>query len=160
MTGPTLDVLPFVCADGYTIQLAMIPSIIDFLGYGNPDIPEAAQFESMLQVQAGNQRAPVALPRFLVRQVSTSAIVWDGQTVVLGGLLYNDVRRRKDKVPVLGDIPILGRFFRSEGNSTSKKNLVIFVTPTIVDPAGNRMFTSDNRPFDPSVVPSAPAIRP
>jgi general secretion pathway protein D len=155
-TGPTLDVLPFVSADGYTIQMALIPSIIDFLGYGNPDIPEAAEFERTLSAQAGVARAPVPLPRFLVRQVTTSAIVWDGQTVVLGGLISNDVRRRKDKVPIFGDLPLFGRLFRSESNSTSKKNLVVFVTPTIVDPAGNRVFTDDNLPFDPKTIPEAP----
>jgi len=72
---------------------------------------------------------------------------------VLGGLISNDVRRRKDKVPIFGDLPLFGRFFRSESNNTSKKNLVVFVTPTIVDPAGNRVFTDDNLPFDPNTIP-------
>ena len=57
----------------------------------------------------------------------------------LGGLIAEDVAKTKDKVPVLGDIPLLGRLFRSESFTTSKKTLVIFVTPMIVDPAGNRV---------------------
>ncbi|MCF7669361.1 MAG: hypothetical protein K9N48_06260, partial [Verrucomicrobia bacterium] len=153
-TGPTLDIVPYVCADGYTIQMTLIPSVIDFLGYGNPDIPEAQRFEASIQAQAGQARSPVPLPRFSVRQVVTSAIVWDGQTVVLGGLISEDIRRRRDKVPVLGDIPVVGRLFRSESSGTSKKNLVVFVTPTIIDPAGNRVHNEDNLPYDPNSVPS------
>ena len=78
---------------------------------------------------------------------TTSAVVWDGQTVVLGGLITEDVTKFKDKIPVLGDLPLLGRFFRSESSSTKKKNLVIFVTPTIIDPAGNRFHSEDEMPF-------------
>ena len=93
------------------------------------------------------------LPRFRLRQVTTSAVVWDGQTIVLGGLLSEDVRRLKEKVPILGDIPYLGRFFRSEAFSTAKKNLMIFVTPTIIDPAGNRLHSEDELPFNPNTIP-------
>lgn len=153
-TGPTLDVIPYVSADGYTIQMTLIPSIIDFVGYGNPDIPDAARFEASIQAQAGQVRSPVPLPRFLVRQIATSATVWDGQTIVLGGLISDDVRRQRDKVPVLGDIPVLGRLFRSESSGTSKKNLVVFVTPTIIDPAGNRVHSEDNLPYNPNLLPT------
>src|SRR5690606_21606378 len=118
-------------------------SITEFVGYDDPGlfVPRAVTgsdtpLESVLP-----------LPRFRLRQVTTSAVVWDGQTIVLGGLLSEDVRRLKDKVPVLGDIPLVGRFFRSESSSTFKKNLVIFVTPTIVDPAGNRLHSEDEMPF-------------
>jgi general secretion pathway protein D len=83
----------------------------------------------------------------------TSCIVWDGQTVVLGGLLAEDVQKFKDKVPVLGDIPFLGRLFRSESTRTTKKNLLIFVTPTIIDPSGNRVHSSENLPYDPNQLP-------
>ena len=153
-TGPTLDVVPYVSADGYTVQMTLLPSIVDFLGYGNPDIGEAAAFEASLQAQSGGLRSPVPLPRFQVRQVTTSCIVWDGQTVYLGGLLSDQMTRQRDKVPVLGDLPLLGRLFRSERSSTSKKNLVIFVTPKIIDPAGNRVHTEDNLPFDPTTIPA------
>jgi general secretion pathway protein D len=63
------------------------------------------------------------------------------------------VSKTKDKVPILGDLPLLGKFFRSEAARTKKKNLVIFVTPTIIDPAGNPVHTPDNLPYDPNAVP-------
>ena len=97
--------------------------------------------------------AVLPLPHFRVRQVTTSAIVWDGQTVVLGGLITEDVTKYKDQVPVLGDLPLVGRLFRSEASQTKKKNLVIFVTPTIIDPAGNRYHSEDEMPFAQNAIP-------
>ena len=152
--GQTLDVIPFVSADGYTIQLNIVPTFTEFLGY---DTDLARQFRTVVP-NLPVQDTP--LPRFRVRQVATSAIVWDGQTVVLGGLIAENVRKTREKVPVLGDIPLLGRLFRSESADTTKKNLVIFVTPTIIDPAGNRVHTPDNLPYDPNRIPTAGEVTP
>ena len=99
---------------------------------------------------------PIPLPKFRLRQVATTATVWDGQTVVLGGLIAENVQKTKDKVPVLGDLPFFGRFFRSESNVSSKKNLVIFVTPTLIDPAGNRLHSDEEMPFAQHSIPAAP----
>ncbi|MEM2352223.1 MAG: hypothetical protein QXT26_07430 [Thermoproteota archaeon] len=142
--GPTLDVIPYVSADGYTIQMNLIPTVTEFLGYDDP-----GQFQAVV----GTLAAPVPLPRFRVRSVVTTSIVWDGQTVMMGGLISETVTKTKDRVPVLGDIPLLGRLFRSEGKSSTKKNLVIFVTATIVDPAGNRVNDPNNLPYDPNSIP-------
>jgi general secretion pathway protein D len=94
------------------------------------------------------------LPHFRVRQVTTSCTVWDGQTIVLGGLVADNITRFKDKIPLLGDMPFVGRLFRSESNVTQKKNLVIFVTPTIIDPAGNRLHVDEDLPFAQTSIPS------
>jgi len=145
--GQTLDVIPYVSADGYTIQMHIMPTFTEFLGY---DTDAARQFRTVVP-NLPVQDTP--LPRFRVRQVATSAIVWDGQTVVLGGLIAESVRKSREKVPVLGDIPFLGRLFRSEAADSTKKNLVIFVTPTIIDPAGNRVHSPDNLPYDPNRIP-------
>ncbi len=153
--GPTLDVIPYVSADGFTIQMTIIPTITEFLGYDDPGgfVPQAQSVSG----GAGGAAIPITgqlpLPHLRVRQVTTSTIVWDGQTVVLGGLITEDVTKIKDKVPVLGDLPLLGRFFRSEASSTKKKNLVIFVTPTIIDPAGNRLHSEDEMPFAQAGIP-------
>jgi general secretion pathway protein D len=150
--GPTLDVLPHVSADGYTIQLNLIPSVTEFLGYD--ETPYTAQVGNI------NDLPPYPLPHFRVRQVTTSAIVWDGQTIMLGGLIAEQVAKRKDKVPILGDLPLIGRLFRSEGSLTKKKNLIIFVTPTLIDPAGNRIHTEDNLPYDPNRIPEQTPFAP
>jgi general secretion pathway protein D len=89
--------------------------------------------------------------------MSTSVQVWDGQTVVLGGLASETVSTLKDKVPVLGDLPLLGKLFRSESKTTKKKKLLVFITPTLIDPAGNRIHSEDEMPFTRDNVPQQPA---
>jgi general secretion pathway protein D len=149
--GPTLDVIPYVSADGFTIQMTIIPTIIEFIGYDDPQ-------GFVIQAQSGGGALPVTaqlpLPHLRLRQVTTSANVWDGQTVVLGGLITENVVKVKDKIPLLGDLPIVGRAFRSESSQSSKKNLMIFVTPTIIDPAGNPMHTLDEMPFAQNAIPT------
>jgi general secretion pathway protein D len=151
--GPTLDVVPYVSADGYSIQMTIIPTISEFLGYDDP-----GAFVPQAQVAVGNNiGTPITgvlpLPRLRTRYVTTSCVVWDGQTIVIGGLIAEDIRKIKDKIPVLGDLPLVGRLFRSESNSSSKKNLYIFVTPTIIDPAGNRVHSDEDLPFTQRSIP-------
>ena len=79
-----------------------------------------------------------SLPYFRVREIETTVDVADGSTVGLGGLIYDRLETYKDKVPVLGSIPLLGRLFRSEGERSIKRNLMIFVTATQVKENGQR----------------------
>jgi general secretion pathway protein D len=74
--------------------------------------------------------------------------------VALGGLIAEDSTKIRDKIPVLGDVPVLGRLFRSESSRNVKKNLMIFVTSKIFDPAGKLVHSPDNLPFDPNTIPS------
>ena len=87
-------------------------------------------------------------------------MVWDGQTVVLGGLISENVTKTKDKVPLLGDLPLAGRLFRSESSQSIKKNLLIFVTPTIIDPAGNRLHSEEEMPFAQTTIPPQRPVNP
>jgi general secretion pathway protein D len=138
--------------------MVIIPTVTEFLGYADPGafIPQA-------QSVGGNSGSGVPLvgqlplPEFRLRQLTTSVVVWDGQTVVLGGLIAESVQKSKDKVPVLGDLPVFGRLFRSESSQTQKRNLVIFVTPTIIDPAGNRKHSEAEMPFAQNSIPAQPA---
>jgi general secretion pathway protein D len=127
--GVILNVTPTVNPDNYTINLVMLPEIaelVDWIQYGT-------------QVPVGDQIYTVNMPQpvFASRNITTSMIVWDGHTVVMGGLIREDLVTFKDKVPLLGDIPLIGRLFRSEGRKSEKRNLLIFVTARLVDPAGN-----------------------
>lgn len=149
-TGPLLDVVPYVLSDGYTINLTLIPSLTEFAGYATA--PTIANVTGGLNVV----QLPVILPDFTVRQVITTVNIWDGQTVVLGGLITSQTQNENDKVPVIGDLPILGRLFQSQTKATIKKNLMIFVTATIVDPAGNRVHSEDELPFAQSGIPPQP----
>ena len=66
------------------------------------------------------------------RRVDTRALVRDGQTVVLGGMRKKDVSRQTNKIPLLGDLPLLGGLFRFEGEDTAVTELVVFITPHII----------------------------
>ena len=57
---------------------------------------------------------------------------------------------------MIGDLPVVGRLFQSQSKTTSKKNLMIFVTATVVDPAGNRVHSDDDLPFAQNAVPPQP----
>lgn len=148
--GPILDVVPYVLSDGYTINMALIPSVTLFDGYQTPPpIPSVTGNLNVVQL-------PVVLPYFTVRQVVTSVNVWDNQTVVIGGLISSEVQSTKQQVPVIGDLPMVGKLFQSQSKTTEKKNLMIFVTATIVDPAGNRVHSDDDLPFAQTAVPAQP----
>ncbi len=64
----------------------------------------------------------------------TKVMIKDGETLVIGGLVKDKVIDVVNKVPLLGDIPVMGYFFKHKGKTTVKKNLLIFVTPKIVTP--------------------------
>ncbi len=152
--GPVLDVVPYVSSDDETIQMTILPTITEFVGYDDPG-PFVPQILGLTSGSSPISRTSVLpLPRLRVRMVTTSAIVWDGQTVALGGLITEDNVKSRDKVPVLGDVPVLGRLFRSENSRTVKKNLMIFVTATIVDAGGKRVHDPENPPFDPNTTPT------
>jgi general secretion pathway protein D len=143
--GPVLDVVPCVLSDGYTINLTLIPSLTEFAGYDTESIPVPSVANVVL--------LPNLLPKFTVRQVVTTVNIWDNQTIVLGGLISSSVQSTSEKIPMLGDLPMVGRLFQSQTKTSSKKNLMIFVTATIVDPAGNRMHSDDELPFAQSTIP-------
>lgn len=148
--GPVLDVIPYVSSDEYSIQMTIIPTVTEFVGYDDPGgfVPQA-------QASQGGTTLTslLPLPHFRMRQVTTSVTVWDAQTVVLGGLMTDSVTKVKDKVPLLGDMPFVGRLFRSESQEKTKKNLIIFVTPTIINPDGTRYHSDEEMPFAANTVP-------
>jgi type II secretory pathway component GspD/PulD (secretin) len=135
--------------------MTIIPTIKEVEGY---DLENARLFQAQAQSVGGGDpgnalQQITPLPIFRLRQVVTSAIVWDGQTIVLGGLLLDESTKTKDKVPVLGDLPFVGRLFRSEATQSKKTSLVIFVTPKIIDPAGNPVHSEEDLPFAQTGIP-------
>ena len=75
-------------------------------------------------------------PIFNKREIKTTVMADDGMTVVLGGLIDEDVQESESKVPLLGDIPVLGHLFRSTSSSKRKRNLMVFIRPTIMRDGG------------------------
>ncbi len=114
-TGPVLDVVPYVLSDGYTMNLTLIPSLTEFVGYGTPPtIPVVTGSLNVVQL-------PVILPDFTVRQVVTTVNIWDNQTIVIGGLISSATASTKDKVPVIGDMPMVGNLFQSSSKTGDQK---------------------------------------
>ena len=136
-TGVTLDVEPVIGPDGFTIDLTLAPQVVDFDGfinYGSPinTVTTTLGISSTTRLTDNTINQPI----FSTRKVTTSVSVYDGSTVILGGLTREDVQKVNDKVPVLGDIPLIGRLFRSKVDQNIKRNLIIFVTARLIDPAG------------------------
>lgn len=131
--GVELTVTPRVEEDDYSITLDLNPKVTEFDGfveYGGPSI--AISSGRTVKVPSGFYQ-----PIFSVREVSTRVTIWDGATVVMGGLTREEVREVDDKVPFLGDIPLFGRLFQSKGEFSQKRNLLIFVTANMVSPGGS-----------------------
>jgi general secretion pathway protein D len=143
--GVVLEAKPTIGPDGYTIDLELNPRVTDFDGFINYGSAINTVGTTTSITALGLVSTPVAQvittntinqPVFSVRDVNTFVTVWDGQTVALGGLIREDIQKVHDKVPFLGDIPLAGRLFRSDADQKIKKNLVIFVTPRILDAEG------------------------
>ena len=174
-TGVTLEVEPVVGPDGVTIDLNLVPQVVEFEGfinYGSPILAPSTSFLS--QVTGGIITAPSSVitpnvinqPIFNSRKVTTSVSVWDGQTVVLGGLMREDVQKTEDRTPIIGDVPLVGRLFRSNSEQHIKRNLVIFVTARLVNPAGQPLNSLEEEEetetvgqLEPPVLPPVPSYK-
>jgi len=156
-TGVILNVTPTVGPDGYTLDLVMAPEVaelVDWIQYGSQITVETGIIGAK---QQNTYLFNMPMPIFTSRNVTTSIVIWDGQTVVMGGLIREELTTIKDKVPILGDIPVLGWLFRSEGSYSQKKNLLIFVTARLVDPAGRPIHTGENMALPGAGIEAAPA---
>ena len=131
--GVEMKVTPTVEEDDYSISLDLNPKVTEFEGfveYGGPSI--AISSGTTVTVPPGFYQ-----PIFSVREITTKVTIWDGATLVMGGLTREEVKKVNDKVPFFGDIPLVGRLFRSKGESSQKRNLLIFVTANLVSPGGS-----------------------
>ena len=136
--GVTLEIEPTIGENDFVIDLRFLPEIVEFEGFINYGSPILSPGTDLL----GNANTSVItenrieMPVFSKRSVNTSLTIYDGYTVAVGGLMREDVQIVEDKVPILGDIPLIGRLFQSEGENRIKSNLIIFVTAQIIDATG------------------------
>jgi general secretion pathway protein D len=139
--GVRMEVDPVLGADGYTIDLNLSPEVTEFEGFINYGSPIQTTSTNALGQPVPNVLTPniINQPVFSSRKVTTAVTIWDGQTVAMGGLIREDVQNVEDKIPVLGDIPILGRLFKTKAEDHFKRNLMIFVTASVIDPSGQKV---------------------
>jgi Flp pilus assembly secretin CpaC len=149
--GPVLDVIPVVLSDGYTIDLRTIASLTEFLGYDKSTntIPTVTSTGAIVDV-------PTIRPSFCVRQAVAHVKLWDNQTVVLGGLISaQTITINEDTVPVSGSQSAGEPLSRKQTTirTSPKKQLLVLITATMVDAAGNRIHSDDEMPFAGNSIP-------
>lgn len=135
--GVELAVTPTVEEDEYSISLELNPRVTEFEGFVEYGGQSAALTSSTTNNSTVILPSGFYQPIFSTREINTRVTVWDGATLVMGGLTREETQRVNDKIPVLGDIPFIGRAFKSKGEATSKRNLLIFVTANLVSPGGS-----------------------
>lgn len=131
--GVEMEVTPTV-EDNDNISLLLEPKVTEFEGfveYGGPSVAVGGD-GTVVTVPSGFFQ-----PIFSTREVRTEVTIYDGATVVIGGLVREEIKDYEDKVPVLGDIPFIGRLFTSKGETAQKRNLMIFVTANLISPGGS-----------------------
>jgi type II secretory pathway component GspD/PulD (secretin) len=119
--GTILQVTPRISANDY-IWMKVIPSVSDHY----------ADITVTVNGGNGNGNSSYPVPEFDVRRIDSQVMIPNGNTLVMGGLVSDNPTASYSKVPLLGDIPGLGWAFRSESKQTTKDNLIIFLTPTII----------------------------
>lgn len=139
--GVQLEVEPFIRSGTPSIELNLYPQLVEFKGfvnYGTPIYSQAPTFfagqtNSVLSTQQVLlTQNTINQPIFSIRQVTTNVTLYDGQTVVLGGLMREDIQKIYNKVPILGSLPLFGNFFRASSEQKVKQNLMIFVTVHLI----------------------------
>jgi type IV pilus assembly protein PilQ len=113
--GTILDVTPRISANDY-IWLTVIPEV-------------SSVFGTVTKIVAGVENQA---DEYDIRKISTQVLIPNANTLVMGGFIKDNTKNVYTKVPLMGDIPILGLAFRSENKGMEKDNLLIFITPTIV----------------------------
>ena len=118
--------------------------VVDFEGfvnYGSPIVAGIANQNTIEHITLTDNR--IDMPIFSRRYINSNPCVYDGHTIAIGGMIQDEVQKVEDKVPVFGDLPLIGRLFRSNAESHIRKNLMVFVTADIIDPFGKPMRKRD-----------------
>ena len=122
--GILLHVTPSIGSDLRTITLAL-----------KPEVSEKKTDDTF-----GGE---VSLPRFTERNLETTVVMENGETVVLGGLMKDTVSTTRTKIPILGSLPLVGPLFRKQDDSTERSNLLIFVTARFLNASGAQVASTD-----------------
>lgn len=131
--GIVLNVTPTVNADNsikLTIDDLKIMEFEGFMDYGGIAV-------SMVGSTIVTTPQTYYQPVFNIRRVKTSVTIADGATMVIGGLIREEVRTVEDKVPILGDIPLIGSAFRGTSKAVQKKNMLVFLTGNLIARGGS-----------------------
>ena len=133
--GISLTVTPEVDVARRTITMDMNPVVQALAGWTVYEYTlGGAAFSGIQPVET------IKKPNVAQRTINTKVTIYDGETIVLGGIIQDQIDSVNDKIPILGDIPLIGRFFMSQGSNSVKVNLLIFLTCRLVKPDGAPFF--------------------
>jgi len=146
--GVSLEVLPEVGSDRQIIEVQVNPIITDFEGFVNYGSPvTGSSTSSTIDFVGGTSSSStsigeltknaILMPLFRTIRGKTAIRIADGHTIVMGGMLQEIRKNVNDKIPILGDLPLIGRVFRNDAASVEKRSVLIFVNVELLDPAGN-----------------------
>lgn len=136
--GVNLTVTPTSYPD-QRIDIKLDQEVKDFEGfinYGSPIRQGSSETTAIGNLTSGILNQPV----FNYRKLTTDLTVMNGQTVVMGGFIREDRQKVTDKIPLLGDLPYVGRLFRSEVDKSLKKNLMLFLTARLINSKGKPFY--------------------
>jgi type IV pilus assembly protein PilQ len=129
-TGVMLMVTPSVGMDHETITMSIIPEV-------STVAPEPAKFTSTSFDADGNEVSQGSgtpdIPRFVTSTLSTTVVLKSGETAVLGGLITENRGETIERLPILGNMPLFGKLFKSKNEGTIRRNLIIFITGIVLN---------------------------
>ena len=138
--GIELKVRPSVGADMSSITLQLLPEISEFVRYETYEVGAGnGGNNGQNSTTTTNGTSTVKLPIFRRSKIDTEVIVQSGETVVMGGLITSSESKHKDKIPFLASIPLIGLLFQNDLTDNDQKNLLIFVTATIISERGENL---------------------
>jgi MSHA type pilus biogenesis protein MshL len=120
LTGLIIGIVPYISEAG-EISLNITPITSDLISLTDKTFGSA-----------GNQLT-ITIPVVALREMTTTVKMWDGQTVIIGGLISNNTTTNEQKIPILGSIPYLGKLFTRINNSESRSELVLLLRPSLVE---------------------------
>ncbi len=130
--GIILQVTPSIGKDKKSIILSLVPEVSE-------GIKNYFEYAERATGEGGVTEGAIKLPKFTVSTLTTTVVINNQDTVVLGGLIKETKHKTRVKVPLLGDLPLLGGLFRKNYDNLERSNLLIFVTATILSPEGEEM---------------------
>ncbi|MEI6054466.1 MAG: hypothetical protein WCR55_00290 [Lentisphaerota bacterium] len=137
--GIRLDVTPQVSSDNYTIDMVLEPQVLDLVGWTEYSYASSGGADTQVITDQ-----PIKMPEISARVVQTQVRTYDNETVVLGGVYQDTTQSINDNVPILSDIPLVGRLFQSQIDAPDKTNLLIFTTVQLIRPDGTPLRPSRN----------------
>ena len=136
--GNVFEVEPTVSGDNKTINLNVLADFSEFAGFINYGVPIR---NAVLRLNDGSPSTVtenrILMPVFDSIKETTNVTIWDGNTIAIGGYISETMTSAEDKIPYAGDLPVIGKAFRSKVKDATKRALIIFVSAELVDPGGS-----------------------